>query len=76
MREFYSNLSDGKTLRQAFKLARESLLKSDTINNIEADSNSYIFDPATMANKAVHNNKLKYDTSQFTNAFIMIDALD
>lgn len=76
MREFYSNLNDGKTLRQAFKLARESLLKSDTINNIGADSSSYIFDPATMANKAVRNNKLKYDTPQFTNAFIMIDALD
>lgn len=71
MKEFYHNLSNGLSLRDAFSKARGRLLAEQP-----EESTAYVFDPATMANKAVKVKGKSFCNPQFTNAFILIDALD
>lgn len=75
MESFYRHLDDGMSLRKAFASARNDLMTKQS--EVENSEPTYIFDPATMSSKPVHNTVSKsFNAPQYVNAFIMIDALD
>lgn len=71
MKIFYHNINSGMPLREAFNLARKKLLSENPIETIE-----YVFDPATMCNKPILSFSQSFNTPQYANAFILIDAID
>lgn len=71
MRSFYENLGSGMSIHNAFKAARKKLLSGDA-----AETVSYIFDAATMASRSVVVKNKVFDSPQYSNAFILIDAID
>lgn len=72
MTEFYRNMSRGLSLHKAFFEARKKLMTAD---DNEAAS-ELRFDPAVMASRNVTAAKENFNAPQFTDAFILIDALD
>lgn len=75
MESFYSNLNNGMTLRQAFASARNDLMAIQPHD--ENQEVEYVFDPATMSSHPVKRNASRlYNSPQYVNAFIMIDAID
>ena len=74
MRELYSNIDRNMSIRQAFNEARKALFEPDKSAVSEV---KYVFDPATMSTVAVKSDtSVSYDTPQYTNAFVLIDALE
>jgi len=75
MRYFYSHLSDGMSIRKAFALARNELMSAqDEGENLKV---SYVFDPATMCSRPIRNTESRtFNSPQYMDAFIMIDALE
>lgn len=71
MRLFYRNLDKGMTLHDAFKHSREELLSREP-----EESLAYVFDPAIMADKAIVTKGEAFNSPQFTDAFILIDAIE
>ena len=71
MKLFYSNLDRGMTLHDAFKKARIELLDGEP-----EESLAYVFDPAVMADKAIVTKGVAFDSPQYTDAFILIDAVE
>lgn len=71
MRSFYENLGSGMSIHNAFKAARKKLLSGDA-----AETVSYIFDAATMASRSVVVKNKVFGSPQYSNAFILIDAID
>lgn len=80
MTAFYSRLARGEAFHAAFRGAREDL-KNGTVTDeqmglVESDY-EYSFNPATLAGQAKPLRKVPYYNSpQFTDAFILIDAID
>lgn len=72
MREFYSRLSTGEPMTSAWKNARQKLFDSEKV----IIGNGYIFDPATMSNVPATTTSSAFNTPQYTNAFILIDAIN
>lgn len=70
MKHFYSNLKAGLPVRRAFMFARRKLY-SEPLETVE-----YVFDPATMSTKKVVGSSINFNTPQFTDAFVLIDAVD
>lgn len=70
MKYFYANVNAGMPLRHAFKEARGCLL-SESVPTEE-----YVFDPATMSTKKTSGAARLFNTPQYTDAFILIDAVD
>lgn len=70
MKEFYHNINTGMPIRKAFKEARKKLLAGIPVETID-----YEFNPASMTSEPVTTVIETYNTPQFTNAFILIDAL-
>lgn len=80
MTSFYSRLSKGETLHQAFRNARRDLMEGkisdEQLGLVESES-VYVFDPATLSGKAVPTASVPYyNLPQYTHAFILIDALE
>lgn len=73
MRKFYSNIESGMTVHAAFKKAR-SEMKSE--KETKPEKVVYEFDPATMSTVAVAEESRTFTTPQYTDAFILIDAID
>lgn len=71
MKEFYLNLNSGLSLRKAFSNARGKLLSDQAIKSVK-----YVFDPATMSNIAVMSSGKSFCSPQFTDAFVLIDAIE
>lgn len=71
MEEFYKNINTGMSVGKAFAQARQNMLARE-----ETETISYKFSPATMAKKKVRKVNNAFNTPQFTNAFILIDAID
>ena len=71
MKTFYHNLNSGMTLKKAFDKARNALLTDQPVETTE-----YVFDPATLAFRSVMSDNRSFNAPQFTNAFILIDAID
>ena len=69
---FYQNLATGMTLRRAFLAARERLKQSQSSEGQPRQ----IFNPATMSMETVTETVPAYNTPQFTDAFLLIDALE
>jgi len=75
MESFYSYLNVGMSMRKAFASARKDLMTSQ--NKGENAKISYVFDPATMSSRPVRNTRYQaFNSPQYVDAFIMIDALD
>ncbi len=75
MESFYSHLNDGMSIQKAFASARKDLMTGQ--NKGENANVSYVFDPATMCSRPVrHTNSQTFNSPQYVDAFIMIDALD
>lgn len=72
MKTFYRNMEAGMPVGKAFREARRSLM--DGIRDEETVT--FVFDPATLASKAVKSPPRAFDTPQYTDAFILIDAID
>lgn len=75
MESFYRNLDKGMSVRKAFSSARNDLL----INQPKAENCElkYVFDPATMSSRPVnHTTSKSFNSPQYADAFILIDALD
>ncbi len=80
MTSFYSRLSKGETLHQAFRNARRDLMEGkisdEQLGLVESES-VYVFDPATLSGKAVPTASVPYyNLPQYTHAVILIDALE
>ncbi len=71
MRLFYQNLNSGMSVRKALAEARKTLMSASPVETIE-----YVFDPASLAYKTQKSFSKSFNSPQYTNAFILIDALD
>lgn len=75
MRRFYSHLNDGMSIRKAFASARNDLMTG--LNKGENEVVTYVFDPATMSSRPIKSMEYQtFNSPQYADAFIMIDALD
>lgn len=75
MESFYGHLKEGMSIHKAFASARNDLMTMPS--RIENTEVTYVFDPATMSSQPVQQTSSKsFNTPQYVNAFIMIDALD
>lgn len=75
MKAFYTRLNEGMGIRAAFASARAELL-SPQCDSEETDE-IYEFDPATMSMRLVQKTASQsFNTPQYANAFVLIDALD
>lgn len=74
MNEFYRRVSDGMPIAAAFREARKQMLSPSSVPNAEVKVRRFI--PAVMASREVAAPAAKYDSPQYANAFILIDALD
>ena len=73
----YANLQDGMDLHDAFNAARETM-KSGAVNSaVEPGEGGREFDAAIMAGriKVPFVNEIDYSLPQYTDAFILVDAL-
>lgn len=75
MKSFYDHLKKGMSMRRAFASARNYLM------SMQSDAGDveeiYVFDPATMSSNLMYVNESKsFNTPQYVDAFIMIDALE
>lgn len=80
MTALYGRLAKGESLHKAFRGAREDLMKGEVADGqaglVETDC-VYSFDPATLSGRAVPAKTAPYyNRPQYTDAFILIDALD
>lgn len=71
MKQFYHNLNTGMSVKSAFDEARIHLLSDAPIETLE-----YVFDPATLGYKTVTSRSKSFNSPQYANAFILIDAVD
>lgn len=71
MKSLYHNLNMGMPLRKAFSMARQKLLSDEPVETV-----GYVFDPATMAGREITVKGQPLNTPQYTDAFILIDAID
>ncbi|MDE5814485.1 MAG: CHAT domain-containing protein [Muribaculaceae bacterium] len=71
MKRFYHNLNSGMSLKKSFEEARKALLSGNPMETTE-----YVFDPSTMAYKSEPCYSRPFNAPQYTNAFILIDAID
>lgn len=70
---FHRNLNDGMTIRKAFSAAREELASKEFVYEEYVSE----FDPKILAGRSRLKRTVKtFDSPQFTNAFILIDALE
>lgn len=75
MQSFYRHLHDGMSIHKAFDLARNDLMENQS--DLENEKKVYVFDPAIMASRMKKQTTSKsFDSPQYVNAFIIIDALD
>lgn len=75
MKSFYSKLNEGMSIRKAFACAREGLLSGKSEgDDLEV---TYVFDPAIMCSRPVKNTvSQSFSAPQYSDAFIVIDAID
>ncbi len=71
MEQLYANLNSGIDLKSAFGKARRFLMEMD---RSEPEIRTR-FNPATMAEEQYIEQKNNYNTPQYTDAFILIDAI-
>ncbi|MDE6277054.1 MAG: CHAT domain-containing protein [Muribaculaceae bacterium] len=80
MTAFYRRMNEGESMRAAFRGAREDLKSgaySVEAHNISTPAGTYFFNPATMAGEVMTMDEIPdYDFPQYTDAFILIDAID
>lgn len=71
MKELYHNLDSGLSLKTAFSRAREKLLSNQPVESVR-----YVLDLTTMLNKPIKVAGKSFSSPQFTDAFVLIDALE
>lgn len=80
MTSFYNHLNNGESLHEAFRNARKDLKKNEIIPEQEGlvtTYNNYIFNPSVLAGQTIFSTSAPiYDSPQYTDAFILIDAID
>ena len=72
MHNFFSNMSQGQSAHKAFANAREALLAMSA----SEEETKTVFDPATMSERTITKRSQSFNTPQYTDAFILIDALE
>lgn len=72
MQRFYTLLNQGKSIHRAFAEARAALV---AMTPAEGETKT-VFDPATMSERTVTTRQPAFNTPQFTDAFILIDAIE
>lgn len=74
MSNFYYYIGQNMSPHKALAEARKMFAVSK--NNDKVEESTYVFDPAIMAMVVDEQDEMDYNSPQFTDAFILIDAID
>lgn len=74
MSNFYYYIGQNMSPHKALAEARKMFAVSK--NNDKVEESTYVFDPAIMALVVDEQDEMDYNSPQFTDAFILIDAID
>ena len=74
MSNFYYYIGQNMSPHKALTEARKMFAVSK--NNDKVEESTYVFDPAIMALVVDEQDEMDYNSPQFTDAFILIDAID